>query len=522
MCFTTPGVTLLTKWNWDGDSIVHDCVVPSARPVVGIRSPRNEYAIDVREFLVTEKNALMRRTLNEDMCRFIQQVGGDWDLFNSRKASSFDYRAAMVTAFVACEIAYQPRRGRDPWQFPDETLFVKRGDCEDRAFLIASLLLASGVSGYNVRVALGRVDVSQGRRIQKHDHAWVMYKAESGAWILIEPLKISPGKTKAVSKGRTAPPFQGRVEYVPQFLFNSDHLWCIERGVTARVDFRSFLEKKWRRMDPKFAGQVHQSIVTQALTQGGAPQWFTDAVDSHFHGIGSLTVEDIDLPQWYDSRDHFDNGYIPEGWAWVTDRLSKFSAQNTDVVQFARAAHGIADFYAHSSYLHFAKLLKAADAGGRAVPYDPANPLAGLVCPPSYDANPANASIPPFDLTSANFSLNQNLWKRTKADAAAQWKGKIISGRYAQRKDSKSTFEAITFIPKELEDAPDFANRGALPHHEEIAVDEDGAKRHNQLYQAVGPDGDLANRRYFANQFRWRKNTAIEHIRQAFTKNWHQ
>jgi transglutaminase-like putative cysteine protease len=46
-------------------------------------------------------------------------------------------------------------RDYDTWLFPDETLALKRGDCEDISFLIASLLIASGISPYTVRVAIG-------------------------------------------------------------------------------------------------------------------------------------------------------------------------------------------------------------------------------------------------------------------------------------------------------------------------------------------------------------------------------
>src|SRR5207302_1285057 len=94
----------------------------------------------------------------------------------------------------------------------------------------------------------------------------------------------------------------------------------------------------------------------------------------------------------YDPRDHFDNGYIDEGWATVTSNLNKFRATKTDWTSFGAAGHGIADFYAHSSYAHFTPLLN-----GSIPPYDPRQPLA---IPPSYTAMPADPSLPPFDLTS--------------------------------------------------------------------------------------------------------------------------
>lgn len=81
----------------------------------------------------------------------------------------------MITDFVSKEIKYAYSRGSDPWQFPDETLHVKEGDCEDRALLIASLLIASGMSSYNVRVSLGKMQLWKSRSsYEDRDHVWVM------------------------------------------------------------------------------------------------------------------------------------------------------------------------------------------------------------------------------------------------------------------------------------------------------------------------------------------------------------
>jgi predicted transglutaminase-like cysteine proteinase len=63
---------------------------------------------------------------------------------------------------------------------PDETLKLRSGDCEDRALLIASMLLASGISSFNVRVALGKFRAWMGEEHDDFGHVWVMYKDESG------------------------------------------------------------------------------------------------------------------------------------------------------------------------------------------------------------------------------------------------------------------------------------------------------------------------------------------------------
>jgi len=496
--------------------IIRESVVPSSRPVVSTRSMRKQYDIDVREFLVTEDNAVMRRTLGQDVPAFLKEIGGDLALLQSRRPGAFDYRADILSAFVACRIRYRSRPGRDPWQFPDETLFLKSGDCEDRAFLIASLLLASGISGFNVRVALGKFrHYRRGKSPQDYDHAWVMYKTEAGHWTVLEPLNLGAETVKperAVRKLQAAE-FEP-VEYLPAFLFNVTHLWRV-RGSDHAPTLETVCRREWRRQNPKFIGEVHQTILAQAL-KGICPSWAMDALNRNFHHIALVgpIVDDVDntLVHAYDPRDHFDNGFIAESWGFVRDRLAKFTANNHDLTNFAYAAHGIADFYAHSSYLHFARLRNPAGDAGRAEPFDPQNPAPLLETPPNYGAGSS------FDLTNAKFSLNPYYWKQSKAAAADAWKGQIISGRYAQKRDSHGWIERLTNIPSALEGQKDFARRGALPHHNEIAVDQRDAEAGHQLYSmfSSGP-GD---RMSIANQFRWRFNTACEHIRRAFQAGW--
>lgn len=66
----------------------------------------------------------------------------------------------------------------DYWQFPHETLASKAGDCEDQAFLLSSLIRATGVEAEDVFVALGTIN-NQG-------HAWVIIRTQIG-WRTLEP-----------------------------------------------------------------------------------------------------------------------------------------------------------------------------------------------------------------------------------------------------------------------------------------------------------------------------------------------
>ena len=172
----------------------------------------------------------------------------------------------------------------------------------------------------------------------------------------------------------------------------------------------------------------------------------------------------------YDPRDHFDNGYIEQGWQKVAERLAAFKNDPSDWKSFGAAAHGIGDFYAHSSYLHFAPIQK----DDSAMPYEP-----GM----SLDPAPAYTD-PPLSLTSGLFSVNTNLWDGTQQTAADHWAGN--SSPVGMRRSMirrRRFWEGFTSIPIGLASAADFKFRGSLPHHDEIAVDEETMKRPAQALQ---------------------------------------
>ena len=244
-------------------------------------------------------------------------------------------------------------------------------------------------------------------------------------------------------------------EYVPHYVFNTDHLWHVNSryfrptaGLKDYVKGRSF----WDKFDPSFAASVHNTIFDEALG---------DLVSAD--AISAIKRQSLWMDAniaTYDPRDHFDNGYIDQGWQKVNERLTAFKTDPSDWTSFGAAAHSIGDFYAHSSYLHFAPIQN----GDSAMPYEP-----GM----SLDPEPAYTD-PPLSLTSGLFSVNTNLWDGTQQTAADHWAGQLISGRYAQKYDPKATFwEGFTSIPISLASAADFKFRGSLPHHDEIAVDED-------------------------------------------------
>lgn len=548
MCLIQSNIRGIADWNWDGDVIVYGPIVPSSRPVVGHKSG-NEYDIDVREFLVTENNALIKKTLREEISEYEKNLpGGNQRIFKEKDITSFDYRAFVVSSYVSENISYQLKKGTDPWQFPDETLHLKSGDCEDRAFLIASLMIGAGISPYNIRIALGKINIfpksSQNRADHKksvnkeYDHMWVMYKNEAGKWTLIEPLKLTSSEKKLSKQSEHEKQLKIRelmrqdssviAEYRPSFLFNDSHLWAVADS-KQRKTFNDTLSlrKNWKKFNPKFAGEVHQNILHAALA--GVDQRILNALDQYFSravaGLFGPIVDDIDR-RTYNPLDHFDNGYIKEGWALIDERLRTFQIHNTRYLdKFALAAHAVSDFYAHSSYAHFAKIKTGSRPQYDYVElYNPSNP--------QFECVPIYSNKRKFDLTSNKFSINDHYWDinlHSRNEIAKRWEGEIISGRYAQENDTQPGLiniftEGLAKIPEELlnmknsKQKLDFPDRGSLPHHNEIAVDEKEISDTHKLYSKTTKDRmDIMSHE---NQFKWRKNSAIRHVRKIFEDNW--
>jgi len=469
MCMQFTPVRPYQRWNWGGDEIVSDTVIPASRTIPGTRKKR--YDIDIREYLSIQDNAVIRAHWHRLLDRLPQ---AEQARLTSRKEGTFDFRARKVAEYVG-GLRYRPVGRRfDEWLFPDETLAQGGGDCEDLAFVLAALLEASGISSYCIRVALGTVvSHADPKKPQRWDHAWVVYKNEGGAWEILEPLALTAGPRSRLRRAPPRGPFATRkvddVEYIPHFVFNRAHLWRVRtpERVAARP-FREYVKEErqfLKRFAPSFAVRVHESIFATALA--GMPANDLDAVKRASLGV------DVNVLQ-YDPRDHFDFAYIDESWALVQRRL-----KTGDVKDFALASHAIADFYAHSFYADFAKRRD----DGSIVPYDPSHPL--------------RADRLTYDFTRyAPFPGRCN----TVQDAAAYWRGRLISGQW---------WRWYSTFPDELEKAGDFHWRRCLPDHDAVAVD--------------GPRPRSAHRHYneqeFQVQFRLRQGAAVEHIRNVY-RSW--
>jgi hypothetical protein len=460
------------KWRWSGDEIVIDPIVPAARKVPGTN--KTGYDVDIREYLSTEGNAVLRATLREIVASLSER---DRVTFLKRERGAYDFRVRTLLNYVS-QLNYIPsKRKADAWFFPEETLANEGGDCEDLAFVLSALLLEADISPYCVRVAFGHfVDHSHGEvnKPKAYDHAWVVYFTEKGAWEILEPLAFVKmnAQRPATKKGRDIKEeaiHAADVEYIPFFVFNRDHLWRVRsNNREAAEDFKDYIDKRfWQGFNPSFAASAHDHIFDEALSD---MPWYDLARVKEI----SLAL-DVNVLQ-YDPRDHFDFSYIDESWKKISQNLRK-----NDLVSFGRAAHTIADFYAHSMYVHFAA---PPTGSGKSLPlYDPRNP--------NIDASRLIYNFNGLDMPGCN---------KTPEQAARLWRGKLISGQW---------WRWYTTYPDDLENKKELALHRCLPDHDNLAVD--------------GPKPGKSHRLYVDNteherQYNLRRDAAVKHIKQEYNK----
>ncbi len=167
---------MATGYNWAGDAILRDTVMWDKRAVIGTSGIY--IPTDIRAWLSSTNSAVIQGALQEI------------DLPSAREQGTFDLRAWKIWDYVANCVQYITDKNSfgldDFWLFPEETLILHKGDCEDSSFLLATLLLASGISEHCVRVVLGGVSTPDG----SYGHAWVVYQNELGPLV---PPGVYPG-----------------------------------------------------------------------------------------------------------------------------------------------------------------------------------------------------------------------------------------------------------------------------------------------------------------------------------------
>jgi len=99
---------------------------------------------------------------------------------------NYDEMAMALLRFVVSHLTYESddKVYNQPefWQHPEITLAMRKGDCEDGALLLASLMRVAGIPAYRVKLCAGWVKSNGGRG----GHAYVIYLADDNKWYTLD------------------------------------------------------------------------------------------------------------------------------------------------------------------------------------------------------------------------------------------------------------------------------------------------------------------------------------------------
>jgi len=128
-----------------------------------LRKTNKPMEVDVKNFITTNDNILEKCV----------------SYYGLRKAT-YNETAQACQQFICNSISYisdEEENGYiDFWQFPFETLFSRKGDCEDGGILMASLMIQAGIPNWRVKVAGGLVQESP--TAPQGGHAYCIYLAD--------------------------------------------------------------------------------------------------------------------------------------------------------------------------------------------------------------------------------------------------------------------------------------------------------------------------------------------------------
>lgn len=228
-------------YNWEGDVILHDTAIEKKRYVIGRKDP---ITADIREWISSRDNIIMKHILSG-----LREEHG---LPVTRKPGDFDKRAMVVWRFVTGSIEYvydtKEYKKDDFWLFPPETCQIAKGDCEDKSFLLASLLIAGGISPFCVRVVLGKAYDTSNKA--PGGHCWPVYKNEAGRWCVLEStLDELPSRMPEADKLTEE---KQPLRYEPLYCFNGHHLWEIlpsDVGKKTTGNLAKYFEARAKKVD---------------------------------------------------------------------------------------------------------------------------------------------------------------------------------------------------------------------------------------------------------------------------------
>lgn len=290
------------NYNWDGDIIIHNSAVDRKRYIIGSEKP---VTTDIREFVSPADDVVIKGILGD--------LSRKKKLPSRKNPGDFDRRAQIIWNYVARNIEYhndaKEQRKGDFWLFPSEVNTISNGDCEDGSFLLASLLIGSGISPFNVRVVLGELHDKNGKSLG--GHCWPMYKNEAGYWCVLEStFDRAPYSLPTADRFTGA----GDVRYVPHFCFNNYHLWAIRHDDNPFSNPQGYLKANSRRgklanmKDPSFPSGGYFAVLTGDHSPGHL-ELTSEALEKFGFSEDAVSMagdaaQDPDFYEWYNPAAH--------------------------------------------------------------------------------------------------------------------------------------------------------------------------------------------------------------------------
>lgn len=342
------------SYNWEGDIIIQDSIIEKKRFVIG--GGKKQIRTDIREWISFEDNNILK-----EIIKGLEKNG----LPKTKNPGDFDKRAWTIWDFVAKNLRYVPdpvkQRKEDFWLFPPEIHTLGKGDCEDGSFLLASLLIASGISPFCVRVVIGEV---LDRKGGTSGHCWPVYRNEAGEWCILETtLEKAPAYFPEADR---------LVNYIPYYCFNNFHLWAIlhnQNKSSGGLKVEGYLKKrpeniKVKRTDFASGGPLafvtgpgHYEITEEVLKEF---KFGDDAVSIVADASQDPDFYDWSKPRAHAQTDNYEDGNTSESKKdAVGNYISWIGGLNNTMISAAEKdprhglfylgyiLHGIQDLAAH-------------------------------------------------------------------------------------------------------------------------------------------------------------------------------
>jgi hypothetical protein len=247
----------------------------------------------------------------------------------------------------------------------------------------------------------------------------------------------------------------------------------------------------------RFHGEVHLSHRLARRPPGRPAEALRTRIARSFTTLLGHVIDQPDLNfRSYDPRDHFDTGLIDQSWRTVRFGLGIFYKKALGdaegLVNACFAAHGIADFYAHSSYAHF-----LSRELGTITPYDPVTKKPALKYDYANDPGYSKATSHLLHALGTSSPISIALRPGAVAPSRAAIRCPMTHTTPSKRHQRTAHHRTADRRRQKLRRQP--------AHHNEIAVDEDGAHT-NALY----------NTTQYKQQFALRYHLALRHITRSF------